>query len=151
MVWYIQDCLPRWLTADDGHPLGAQVGCRLERLLVASPCPGCSGFSQHGSWTPTGRIPTVSISRQKNQKLPVLSKTWLICVVLLVKAVTGQLILKGVKEWVPFSIREWYTGQGRSWWVAMLQQGKHYIPLNLASVSLSFKSTLTGSRFMSPK
>ena len=151
MVWYIQDCLPRWLTADDGHPPGAQVGCRLEHLHVASPCPGSSSFSQHGSWVPTGRIPAMSVSRQKNQKLPVLSKTWLTCVVLLVKAVTGQLVLKGVKESAPLSIWEWYTGQGRSWWVTMLQQGKHYIPLNLPSVSLSFKRTLTGSRFMSQK
>ena len=56
-----------------------------------------------------------------------------------------------VKESTPLLIREWYTGQWRSWWVAMLQQDKHYIPLNLPSVSLSFKRTLTGSRFRSPK
>lgn len=151
MVWYIQVCLPIWLTADDGHPLGAQVGCQPEHLHVASPRPGCLAFSQHGSWVPTGRILTMSVSRQKNQKLPVLSKMWLTCVVLLVKAVTGQLILKGLKESTPLLIREWYTGQGRSWWVAILQQGKYYVALNLPSVSLSFKRTLTGSRFRSLK
>ena len=136
-----------WWWPSTGSSGGLSAGAPARGLSM----PRLLGLLTAWQLSSTGRIPAMSVSRQKNRKLPVLSKTWLTCVVLLAKAVTGQLVLKGVKESAPLSIWEWYTGQGRSWWVAMLQQGKHYIPLNLPSVSLCFKRTLTGSRFMSPK